>query len=86
MKHPLPKLTSRRGLYFWVGMVIIIWCVSTKAYAFAGIVMVLSLLLEIAFELATYMDDSKDRIGRRIDRIEARLDEMEERLTHQRTF
>ena len=35
MKHPLPKLTSRRGLFFWVGVVIIIWCVSTKAYAFA---------------------------------------------------
>ena len=51
MKHPLPKLTSRRGLFFWVAVVITIWCVSTKAYAFAGIVMVLSLLVEVACEL-----------------------------------
>ena len=77
MKHPLPKLTSRRGLFFWVGVVIIIWCVSTKAYAFAGIVMVLSLLVEVACELEKDMNESEDRIGRRIDRIEARLDEME---------
>ena len=39
--------------------------------------MVLSLLVEVACELEKDMNESEDRIGRRIDRIEARLDEME---------